>query len=66
MVATQFTPGLTEQLTKSCLIVMLRVSVTPKAVYSWGSGEVNGVGVVRETENIGKIPRKNLLYREEK
>lgn len=45
---------------------MLSVSVTLKAVYGWRSGEENGEGVIREAENIGKIPRKTLPDREEK
>lgn len=48
MVATQFTPGFTEQLAKSCLIAMLSVSATPKAVYGWRSGNENGEGIIKK------------------
>lgn len=49
------------------LIAMLSVNVTLETEYGWRSGNENGEGIMKTVaQNISKIPRKSLPYREEK
>lgn len=64
-VGNQFTPGLIEQLAKSCLIAMLSVNFTLKAVLVGGDQE-RKMGQELHRRKRGNLQKKkSLSYRKE-